>query len=137
MLDAFEAEHPERRVVRIRPGVVLQAQAASALARYFLGPFVPQSLVRPSLLPVVPSVDKLAFQVVHAEDMARAYVLACVQPGDRRFNIATEPVLDPPHAALLRRRQVRCPPRAARGWSTSPGGCTSSRSTRAGSTSAG
>jgi hypothetical protein len=50
--------------------VVLQAQAASALARYFLGPFVPQALVRPSLLPLVPRVDKLAFQVVHAEDMA-------------------------------------------------------------------
>ena len=54
MLDAFEAEHPERRVVRLRPGVVLQAAAASELARYFLGPFVPQSLVRRGLLPVVP-----------------------------------------------------------------------------------
>ena len=116
MLDVFEAEHPERRVVRIRPGVVLQAQAASALARYFLGPFVPQSLVRPSLLPLVPSVDALAFQVVHAQDMARAYVLACVKPVTGAFNIATEPVLDPPTlAALLGARQVPLPAAVLRG----------------------
>jgi nucleoside-diphosphate-sugar epimerase len=51
MLDGFEAEHPERRVVRMRPGVVLQAAAASELARYFLGPFVPQSLVRRGCCP--------------------------------------------------------------------------------------
>lgn len=116
MLDAFEAEHPERRVVRLRPGVVLQAQAASALARYFLGPFVPQWLVRPSLLPLVPSVDRLAFQVVHAEDMARAYVLACVKPVTGAFNIAAEPVLDPATlAAVLGARQVPVPAAVLRG----------------------
>ncbi len=116
MLDAFEAEHPERRVVRLRPGVVLQAQAASALARYFLGPFVPQALVRPALLPVVPDVDALAFQVVHAEDMARAYVLACVTPVTGAFNIATEPVLDPATlAAVLGARRVPVPAAVLRG----------------------
>jgi nucleoside-diphosphate-sugar epimerase len=116
MLDRFEAEHPERRVVRIRPGVVLQAQAASALARYFLGPFVPQALVRPSLLPVMPSVDRLAFQVVHAQDMARAYVLACMKPVTGAFNIAAEPVLDPPTlAALLGSRRVPLPAPLLRG----------------------
>jgi len=76
LLDAFEAEHPKRRVVRLRPGIVLQGDAASELARYFLGPFVPQSLVRRSLLRAVPDVDRLAVQVVHASDMAAAYVLA-------------------------------------------------------------
>jgi UDP-glucose 4-epimerase len=116
MLDAFEAEHPERRVVRLRPAVVLQAQAASALARYFLGPFVPQSLVRPALIPVLPAVDRLAFQVVHARDMARAYVLACTTPVTGAFNIATEPVLDPPTlAALLGARTVPLPAAVLRG----------------------
>ena len=116
VLDAFEAEHPERRVVRIRPGVVLQAQAASALARYFLGPFVPQSLVRPSLLPVVPQVDRLAFQVVHASDMARAYVLACTQPVTGAFNIAAEPVLDAATmAAVLGARRLPLPAAVLRG----------------------
>lgn len=117
MLDRFEADHPERRVVRVRPGVVLQANAASELARYFLGPFVPQSLVRRGLLPVVPAIDRLAFQVVHASDMARAYVLACTNPVTGAFNIATEPVLDPPTlAAILGAYQVPVPGVVARAF---------------------
>ncbi|MCW2615427.1 MAG: NAD-dependent epimerase/dehydratase family protein [Frankiales bacterium] len=117
MLDAFEAAHPERRVVRLRPGVVLQGDAASELARYFLGPFVPQSLVRTSFVPVVPAVDRLAIQVVHASDMAAAYVLACVTPVTGAFNIATEPVLDPPAlAAILGARQVPVPAAVVRGF---------------------
>jgi UDP-glucose 4-epimerase len=116
MLDGFELEHPERRVVRLRPGVVLQAAAASEQARLFLGPFVPQSLVRPALLPLVPRVDRLAFQVVHADDVARAYVLACTQPVTGAFNIAAEPVLDPPTlAALLGARTVPLPAPVVRG----------------------
>ncbi len=115
MLDRFEALHPERRIVRIRPGIVLQARAASELARYFLGPFVPQTLIRRSLLSVVPAVDKLAIQVVHAEDMAAAYVLACLSDVRGAFNIATEPVLDPPMLArVLDARQVPVPASVAR-----------------------
>ena len=115
MLDRFETDHPERRVVRLRPGVVLQAAAASELARYFLGPFVPQSLVRRGLLPVVPAIDRLAFQVVHASDMARAYVLACTTPVTGAFNIATEPVLDPSTlGSILGARQVPVPAFLAR-----------------------
>ena len=115
MLDALEAEHPERRVVRLRPGVVLQAQAASQLARYFLGPFVPQTLVRRGLLPVVPAVPQLAVPAVHAEDMGRAYVLAVTRPVSGAFNIAAEPPLDPPTLArLLGAVQVPVPRRLAR-----------------------
>ena len=115
LLDELEREHPERRVVRLRPAIVLQAQAASALARYFLGPFVPQSLVRPALLPLVPDVPGLAIQAVHAHDMARAYVLACTRPVVGAFNIAADPVLDPPTlAALLGARRVPVPAPALR-----------------------
>ncbi len=94
-LDALERDHPERRVVRLRPGVVLQAAAASELARYFLGPFVPRSLLRRRLLPVVPDVPELAVPALHAEDMARAYVLAVTRPVTGAFNIAAEPVITP------------------------------------------
>ncbi|HEU0101879.1 MAG TPA: NAD-dependent epimerase/dehydratase family protein [Mycobacteriales bacterium] len=115
MLDELEREHPERRVVRLRPGIVFQAQAASALARYFLGPFVPQSLVRRGLLPVVPAVPALAIQAVHAHDVARAYVLALIRPVTGAFNIAAEPVLDPPTLArLLHARTVPLPRAVAR-----------------------
>jgi len=115
VLDQLEREHPERRVVRLRPGVVFQAQAASQLARYFLGPFVPQTLVRRALLPIVPAVPGLAIQAVHAEDMARAYVLAITQPVTGAFNIAAEPVLDPPTLArLLGARTMPVPVAVAR-----------------------
>ena len=101
MLDELEAAHPERRIVRLRPGVVFQAQAASELARYFLGPFVPQSLVRRALVPALPAVPGLAVQALHAEDMARAYVLAIIKPVTGAFNVAAEPVLDSPTLARL------------------------------------
>lgn len=109
-LDRFEAAHPERRVVRVRPGVVLQPAAASAIARYFLGPLVPQTLLRRSLLPLVPAVDRLAVQVVHAADLADAYVRTVLQPVTGAFNIAADPVLDPPTLArALHARQVPLP----------------------------
>jgi nucleoside-diphosphate-sugar epimerase len=101
MLDRLEADRPSLRVLRMRKGIVLQPEAASELARYFLGPFVPQSLVRRSLLRVVPAVDRLAIQAVHAADAAAAYVQACVRPVSGAFNIAAEPVLDPPTLARL------------------------------------
>lgn len=116
MLDELEEQHPERRVVRLRPGIVLQAQAASELARYFLGPFVPQTLVRRALLPIVPSVPGLALQAVHAQDMATAYVLAVTKPVVGAFNIAAEPVLDPPTLArLLGAATLPVPRRLVRG----------------------
>jgi UDP-glucose 4-epimerase len=116
MLDRFEADHPDRRVVRMRKGIVLQPDAASALARYFLGPFVPQALLRRSLVPVVPAVDRLAVQALHADDAARAYVEACVRPVSGAFNLAADPVLDPPTLArLLGARTVPLPAAALRG----------------------
>ncbi|MFP5220454.1 MAG: NAD-dependent epimerase/dehydratase family protein [Actinomycetes bacterium] len=116
MLDRLEAEHPERRVVRMRKGIVLHPAAASALARYFLGPYVPQSLVRRSLVPVVPAVERLAIQALHADDAASAYVEACVRPVVGAFNLAAEPVLDPPVLArTLGARQLRVPAAVLRG----------------------
>ncbi|MCU1603250.1 MAG: nucleoside-diphosphate-sugar epimerase [Frankiales bacterium] len=94
LLDGFGEAHPERRVVRIRPGIVMQPDAASAQARLFLGPLVPQSLVRPSFVPVVPRTPQLEFQAVHTEDVARAFVAAVLRPVTGAFNVAAEPVLD-------------------------------------------
>lgn len=110
MLDGHEQTHPDRRVARLRPGVVLQAQAASALARYFLGSLVPQQLVRPALLPLVPRTAGLAIQAVHASDVAAAFVAAATRDVRGAFNVATEPVLDPTTLAqALHARQVPVP----------------------------
>ncbi len=109
-LDRFEAEHPEIRVVRLRPGLVFQRAAASEIARLFLGPFVPMGLVRRAVIPVVPKIDRLQFQVVHADDLADAYRRALLSDVRGAFNIAADAVLD--SAALgevLHARQVPLP----------------------------
>jgi UDP-glucose 4-epimerase len=93
-LDRFEAEFPEVRVVRLRPGLIFKREAGSGVRRLFLGPFVPTSLVRPSFIPVVPAVPGLRFQAVHSYDVADAYRLALVKEVRGAFNVAAEPVLD-------------------------------------------
>lgn len=116
MLDQAEVVHPQLRVARVRPGVVLQRGAASAIARYFLGGLLPVSLVRPGLVPVVPRVPGLAVQAVHADDLADAY--ARIALGDARgaFNVAGEPVLDPATIArILRAKTVLVPRPLLRG----------------------
>ncbi len=114
-LDVLQAQQPQLRVVRIRPGVVLSAPAASALARYFLGPFVPQSLVRKGLLPVVPDIPGLALQTVHSSDAGRAFALAATGVATGAFNIATDPVLTPQSlATMLDARRLPVPRWAAR-----------------------
>ena len=69
-LDAVEAANPELRVVRIRPGLVFQRDAASGIRRLFAGPLLPTPLLRPGLLRVVPDMPGLRVQAVHADDVA-------------------------------------------------------------------
>ena len=95
LLDRFEAEHPDVRVVRLRPGLIFKREAASGIRRLFLGPLVPPALLRPSRIPVVPRTKGLVFQAVHTDDVAQAYRLAVVGDARGAFNIAADPVLDP------------------------------------------
>jgi UDP-glucose 4-epimerase len=95
MLDALEAEHPHVRVVRLRPGLIFQRDAASEIRRYFLGPLVPNPLLRRGLVAAVPRTDRLAFQAVHADDVADAYRRVIAERDVRgAFNVAADPVLD-------------------------------------------
>src|SRR4051812_32207128 len=58
ILDAFAAAHPDVRVVRLRPGLIFQREAASEIRRLFAGPLLPSPLVRRGLVPLVPRVDR-------------------------------------------------------------------------------
>lgn len=110
LLDIFQRDHPEVRVVRLRPGLIFQRPAASEIRRLFLGPFFPSRLLRPRWLPVVPDVTGLRFQTVHAADVAEAFRLALVEPVRGAFNLVVDPVLDPPALAeLLDARLVAIP----------------------------
>lgn len=117
LLDAFEQEHPSVRVVRMRPGLIFQREAGAEVRRLFAGPFLPNTLVRRRFIPVVPEVERLVFQVVHARDAAEAYRLAILSDASGAFNIAADPVLDPAQlASIFRARLVRVPPALVRGF---------------------
>jgi UDP-glucose 4-epimerase len=91
MLDAFERREPEVRVVRLRPGLIFKAEAASEIRRLFAGPFLPGFLVRKQLVPLLPKVPRLRFQAVYSRDVGEAYRQAVVRDVSGAFNIAAEP----------------------------------------------
>jgi nucleoside-diphosphate-sugar epimerase len=110
LLDLFERDHPDIRVVRLRPALTFKREAASEIRRFFLGPLVPGSLARASAIPVVPKVKRLRTQAVHADDVGQAYRLAVVGDARGPFNLAADPVLDADTmAGLLEARTVRVP----------------------------
>ena len=115
VLDIFERDNPDRRVVRLRPGFIFKRESASQQRRLFAGPFVPARLARTGLVPVVPDLPGLRFQVLHSRDAAEAYRLATVRNVRGAFNIAADPVIDAASLAeLLDAKLVRPPLRAVR-----------------------
>ncbi|GEL26046.1 NAD-dependent epimerase [Pseudonocardia sulfidoxydans NBRC 16205] len=115
-LDGWEAEHPQTRLVRLRPAFVFHREAAVEQRRLFAGPFVPQSLLRPGRLPVLPDVPGLRFQAVHSDDVGEAVRLAVTGDARGAFNLAADPVVDMAAlAGLLRARLVPVPRAVVRG----------------------
>ena len=98
-LDRFEADNPETRVVRLRPALIFKDEAATEIRRLFVGPFLPNFLLRLRFLPALPRIDRLRFQAVHSEDVGRAYLRAVLEDVDGAFNIAAEPPLSPEEMA--------------------------------------
>jgi nucleoside-diphosphate-sugar epimerase len=88
-----EVEHA-LTVTRMRPALIFQDAAASEVARYFLGPLVPRRLLRRSLFRLVPLHPALAFQCVHADDVAAALELVIRRRPGGAFNVAAGPLLD-------------------------------------------
>jgi nucleoside-diphosphate-sugar epimerase len=117
ILDEFEIAHPDMRVVRLRPGLIFKREAATGIRRLFAGPLVPNVLLRPGLIPVVPDLPNLVFQAVHSADVGRAYAMAATN-GEVHgaFNIAADPVLNPSVLAeALGARKVPASARVLRG----------------------
>jgi nucleoside-diphosphate-sugar epimerase len=110
VLDAFELRHDGVRVVRLRPAFIFKRESASEQRRIFAGPLVPNRLIRPGFVPVVPDLPGLRFQALHAEDAAEAYRLAVLRDVRGAFNLAADPVVDA-HllAECLRARTLRLP----------------------------
>ncbi|GAA4879329.1 NAD-dependent epimerase/dehydratase family protein [Saccharopolyspora cebuensis] len=94
VLDSYSREHPEIRVVRMRNAFCFKPESASQQRRLFLGPLVPEQLVRPEALPVLPALPGLRFQAVHSDDVGDAYRRAVLHEVSGAFNIAADPVID-------------------------------------------
>lgn len=110
VLDHHQATHPSQRVVRMRPAFIFQRRSAEEQRRIFIGPFLPNAVVRPGLVPVLPEPAGLRLQTLHSEDAADAYARAVLQPISGTFNLAAEPVLDLPAVARsLKARTVKVP----------------------------
>lgn len=92
LLDTFELEHPDLRVVRLRPGLIFSREAASEIRRLFFGPLLPPRLVRSSLAGLIARAP-VRFQAVHSSDIGEAYRLAVTGNVRGPFNIAADPVL--------------------------------------------
>ena len=115
LLDRFQVERPETRVVRLRPGLIFKRSSGEEQRRYFLGPLFPRALTTRGALAVVPDIDGLRFQAVHTRDVAEAYRLAAVGDARGAFNVAAEPVLDAQTlASALGARVVPIPRAVAR-----------------------
>jgi nucleoside-diphosphate-sugar epimerase len=91
LLDELETRVPALRIVRLRPGLIFKAEAASEIRRLFAGPFLPGFLVQKRLIPLIPRVPRLRFQAVHSSDVGEAYRQAVVRDVRGAFNIAAEP----------------------------------------------
>jgi UDP-glucose 4-epimerase len=108
LLDAHERAHPDRVVTRVRPGIVGQRTAGSALLRYGLPGVVPAGVI--AHVPVLPLDRRLTIPMVHSDDVARAFriVLEARAPG--AFNLAAEPsVTTVAIAGVLGARSVHVP----------------------------
>jgi UDP-glucose 4-epimerase len=113
MLD--EVDPARLAVLRVRPAITLQPAAAAEIARFFLGPLVPTTLVRPALVPVLPWPRGMRGQLVHADDLADALVRGVLAGTTGGLNVATEPLLTRSLVAeVLTARPFDVPPRAVR-----------------------
>jgi UDP-glucose 4-epimerase len=113
LLDAHGATGQSPRVTRMRPGIVGQREAGSALLRYGVPGFVPAKAL--GMLPVLPLDRALAIPMVHADDVADAIVRALQRQAYGAFNLAAEPAIRPHHiGAALDARVVHVPSRVLR-----------------------
>jgi nucleoside-diphosphate-sugar epimerase len=115
MLDSFQNEHPEVRVVRLRPALIFKREAGAEIRRLFAGPLLPSILVQLRFLKLIPDIPDLRFQCVHSYDIGDAYRLAALTDAHGAFNLASDPILDPPKLAqMFGARLVKVSPRLIR-----------------------
>ncbi len=89
LLDEHEASGGTTLVTRIRPGLIGQRSAGSALLRYGVPGWVPAKAI--DLLPLLPLDRGMRIPLVHADDVAAAIEQVLVRRAGGAFNLAAEP----------------------------------------------
>jgi nucleoside-diphosphate-sugar epimerase len=113
LFDRLEKEATGTVVTRIRPGIVGQRNAGSALLRYALPALLPASLL--NHVPVLPLDRGLAIPMVHADDVADAIVRVLDARAPGAFNLAAAPAITADDiAVVLGARLVHVPSAAVR-----------------------
>ena len=113
LLDRLERESPDVVVSRMRPGIVGQRNAGSALLRYALPAVVPAAVV--DHVPVLPLDRGLAVPMVHADDVAEAIVRVLESRAPGAFNLAAPTAITAGDIAhVLGARLVHVPSAAVR-----------------------
>lgn len=109
-LDDFEAgpSAGALTITRLRPGIVVQRAAGSALLRYGVPGYLPARAL--GWLPVLPMDRRLRMPLVHADDVADAIVRVLDRRVGGAFNLAGEPAIDRGDiAAALGARAIHVP----------------------------
>lgn len=120
VLDDLQGRAPDLVVTRLRPGVVGQRAAGSALLRYGVPGLVPRAAL--GWLPVLPLDRGLTIPLVHADDVADAVARALDRRAGGAFNLAAgPPVTAADIADALGARLVHLPsevlrPLVSAGW---------------------
>jgi nucleoside-diphosphate-sugar epimerase len=118
LLNEYEGQHSgvgdaPTNVTRLRPGIVGQRAAGSALLRYGVPGYFPGRAI--TLLPLLPLDRRMAIPMVHADDVADAVVRVITRSAYGTFNLAAPPPITPAHiAAALEARHVHVPARVLR-----------------------
>ena len=107
-LDDFERRCPDVTVTRLRPGIVGQRSAGSALLRYGVPGLVPSRLL--GHVPVLPMDKRLVVPMVHADDVADAVLRVLHRQAGGPFNLAADPPMTAARIAdVLGARLVHVP----------------------------
>jgi UDP-glucose 4-epimerase len=90
LLDDYEGAQPDGvGITRLRPGLIVQRDAAAGLRRYTLPAYINPAWLR--WLPVLPLDRSLAVSMIHTDDVAEACLKAIERRALGPFNLAAEP----------------------------------------------
>ena len=111
IIERFEAAHPLIRVVRLRPGFIVDSPVSKVRWRMLLLRKLVAILKKMRQWPLVPNVAPLSIQCIRVADLVEALCLALTRSVNGIFNVATEPITSELLAASIGARQIRIPPR--------------------------